>query len=104
MKNLLVWAVRHDPTGNYIPQLKTSVRGGSYVEPSADLPPRLFFSERSAKSFLGQWLRGRVEMVRRTPSSFDLYPDDDVVDMKHIPVPTRKKEEMSIVSLELNLP
>lgn len=79
-------------------------RGGSHVEPTdpAKTRPRVFHTERAAKIALNAWLKGKVVCNRgvyydheRTP---DYYEDTTIV-----PVPTRKRDEMTIVERVLDL-
>lgn len=59
--------LRHKPTGFFIPEPKSRHgRGGSHVDPvPANVGiPRLFCNERAAKSFLGQWSRGKFYCSR----------------------------------------
>src|SRR5690606_20659764 len=53
-----VFAVRHRTTGRLLPQEFT--RGGTYWDPNEESsgPPRLFYSERSARGFIIAWARG----------------------------------------------
>lgn len=58
-----VFAIRHKPSGFYLPEPEGyGGRGGSFVKPvdcSGDGPnPRIFKHMRSAKAALNQWLRG----------------------------------------------
>jgi hypothetical protein len=85
------WAVRHKPTGYYLPDRPTS---RSHVEPSADLPPRLFHKESAAKTFLNFWLKGRWRAIARNNLGDEhLRPTWD---------PSRKPGDMEIVCLELH--
>lgn len=91
-----LWVIRHKPSGNYLPNPtfgNRKGRGGSHVEPVGThiAQPRTFDSERSAKSALGHWLRGKVNCSR--------YKDDEVYEL--IPVPHRKREEMEIIPVVL---
>ena len=99
-----VWFIRHKPTGFYLPLPKGGGRGGSYVEPTDPTiePPRVFFSERAAISALGMWLLGKFYENRAYASHESTSYDD--VDRGVIPVPTRKREEMDIVGIEIELP
>ena len=91
-----LWVIRHKPTGNYLPNATFNSRkgrGGSHVEPvpAHVSQPRTFYTEKAAKSALGQWLRGKVYCFR--------YNDDEVCEL--IPQPHRIREEMEIVPVVL---
>lgn len=89
------YAIRHKKTGYYIPATHKGKggRGGSHVEPRdpSKAIPRLFPSTASAKAFLGQWLRGEIN-VRRW---------DDYEKVTVVPVPSRKKEDLEIIEINL---
>ena len=91
------FAVRQKSTGHFIPILKRGYkRGGSHSEPTPDQPPRIFPSRLSAKSFLGNWLRGIHENYFRIDHNGE---EDCGVSVK--PQPHRKKEDMEIVEFDL---
>jgi hypothetical protein len=100
--NAKVWFVRHRPTGRYLPLPRgRGGRGGSYVEPADPSvePPRPFWSKRAAQSALGLWLLGKFY-----ERSYQTYNGDYDVDAGVTPVPSRRREEMDIVCVEINLP
>lgn len=89
-----LYAIRHKPTGHFLPEPKGYAgRGGSFLEPvDCGLDhdnPRLFKSELSAKRALTAWLQGKHERV------FD--------GIAVIPVESRQKQDMEIVSFRLIL-
>lgn len=91
------YAVRHKPSGLFIPRLETGrQRGGSHLEPSADREARLFFNQISARAFLSNWLRGKHEYYSEQDyeGNFDDY-------VRVVVQPHRKKEEMEIVEFDL---
>lgn len=91
------YAVRHKPSGLFIPRLETGKRrGGSHLEPSNEREPRLFFNRISVRAFLSNWLQGKMEMhnYQDWNSEHDCYT-------KVIPQPHRKKEDMEIVEFDL---
>ena len=97
-----VWLIRHEPSGYYIPLPRgRGGRGGSYVEPSdlAQESPRLFWSERAAKSYLGLWALGKFY-----EKQYQDYEGNWDIDAGVTPVPTRNKADMRIVKLEIELP
>jgi hypothetical protein len=87
--SLDLYAIRHRPTGNWIPPRQG--RGGSHDEPKPG-QPRLFPSIRSARAFLSNWLQGVFE--RSGHQNWEGDWEDDVRIKK---VDSRKKEEMEIV-------
>lgn len=93
MKTLTLYAVRHIPTGHYIPDHKG--RRGTYVEPQADVIPRLFKQEYQAKGYLTIWLQGKIT-VRHNE-----YGEED---WDTQPIPSRKREEMEVVPVTLSYP
>ena len=118
-----VYAIRHIPTGRFMPvPTGKNGSGSSYWDPLTDshnpqitktpvdgvtvygIPlPRLFPLRRSASSALTQWLRGRhVVVTERT------HPDDGFGQSWDEPVGTavehdssRKADDMEIVAFEL---
>lgn len=94
-------AIRHKPTGFYLPEpLGRLGRGGSHVEPTADQRPRLFPTKRGAVLALGAWLKGKVHHS----SGYDSFSQEHYESTHLEPVPSRKREEMEIVEVELELP
>lgn len=90
------YAVRHKPSGLFIPRLETGKRrGGSHLEPSNAREPRLFFNKLSARAFLSNWLQGIF--VQATSTSLD----GDEPYTKVIKQPKRKKADMEIVEFDL---
>jgi len=52
-----LYALRHKPTGRFLPRPPSGRKGGSWVEPSNETP-RFFHRERDAKGFLTSWCQG----------------------------------------------
>ncbi len=88
-----LFAIREKGTDKYLPLSKLG-RGGSSLEPTpvSKAQPRLFKSERAAKSALGHWLRGELQCTR--------YEDGGEVH-KLIPKPHRIREKMEIIRVVL---
>lgn len=85
-----VFAVRHKPSGLFIPRLETGKRrGGSYLEPSTEREPRIFHSALAARAFIGAWLQGKFE------NHVDYEGEPSLLVKKQ---PHRKKHEMEIVT------
>ena len=64
-----LYAIRHKPTGFYLPEpAGRQNRGSSHTEPvdCTDERPRLFISELAARRSLIQWLRGKHQAVMDT--------------------------------------
>ena len=92
-----VYAVRQKSTGLFIPILERGkTRGGSWVEPTAERPLRVFPSRHSARSFLGNWLQG---MFKNT-YSVDHNGNEDY-GLEVIKAPHRNKNDMEIVEFDL---
>jgi protein involved in temperature-dependent protein secretion len=88
------YAVRHKPSGLFIPRLETGKRrGGSHLEPSDKREARLFFNIISARAFLSNWLQGKFVNTYTS--------DESEPYLKAIKQPHRKKEDMEIVAFEL---
>jgi hypothetical protein len=79
------YAIRHKPTGHFLPQPPHMGRGFTHTEPTDKHPPRLHSSLNSAKQALGWWLEGKANN----------YGDD--ADLRIKPVPSRKPKDMEIV-------
>ena len=91
------YAVRHKPSGLFIPRLETGKRrGGSHLEPSNKREPRLFFNRISARAFLSNWLQGTFEN-----HSYQTYEGDWDSGLRVTPQPHRRKEDMEIVEFKL---
>ena len=103
-----LYAIRHKPTGHFLPEPKGYAgRGGSFVEPvDCGLDhdnPRLFKSELSAKRALTAWLQGKHMPIKE-------HDWDDwgrnvtyTVGSDPQPVDSRRKSDMEIVSFRLML-
>lgn len=105
--SICFWAIRHKPTGHYLPEVYgRQGRGGSHVEPVSKLEqrPRMFVSKRGATSALGQWLLGKFEHISGcdsgSPDSDPEYYEETWV----VKVESRKREEMEIIELKLRIP
>ncbi len=91
------YAVRHKPSGMFIPRLETGKRrGGSFLEPTNEREPRLFFNKLSARAFLSNWLQGTFQNY--STMNYEGYEDGG---LKVTPQPHRKKDEMEIVEFDL---
>ena len=100
---LTYYVLRHKPTGDTIPYAHgRRGRGGSHVEPCNPEfdRPRLFETARTAKAFLTLWLEGKITVSR----GVDQYTGEYDENWHTEPVPTRTRETMEIVAVELALP
>lgn len=106
-----LYAVRHRPTGNYIPRpMGRGGRGGSHLEPvmpteAKETRPRFFETKRSAKIFLSSWLKGKYVADRgcnhgHPGSDWEVDYFEDVL---VVPVLSRKAEDMEIVEYCVDL-
>lgn len=100
-----LFAIRHKPTGHYLPDPDRIQWRKSHVEPvdcSGEINPRLFHTELSAKRALSAWLQGKWKADMYWESEGWEYPSYQVQD---VPVPTavphRVKEEMEVVAFNL---
>lgn len=96
-----LYAIRQKTTGFYIPEPNGRMgRGGSHVEPvdAATSRPRTFVTQLAARNFLSQWLRGK-HTISRTKDWETGHWEEDAVEVT--PVPTRIKEDMEIILVDL---
>ena len=94
----VLWAIKHKPSGHYLPRIPGK-HGGTYVEPEpVDRGRiRLFREESHAKCALKWWLAGHTYVVWFA-GSFD---EDGDADWRTKPVPGRCADDMAIVRVEL---
>lgn len=93
------FAIRHNPTGGYLPTLPRGRRNGySFSEPEKPdetNTPRLHHTLTEARIVLTVWLQGQ---------QFYSYDGDGCTSFdKLVPIPSRKREEMEIVRINLVL-
>lgn len=109
MSTIKFWLIRHKPTGGYLPEPTGRMgRGGSHVEPvmhtDTATEPRLFHTERAAKIALGTWLKGKYVAKRGSYAGGPDFIEEYYEDVEIVGVPSRKREEMEIISADLVLP
>ena len=93
---MLIFAVRHKPSGLFIPRLERGKRrGGSYLEPSNEREPRFFHNKLAARAFISNWCQGQFKTAY-SQTEYGKEPYTDVVK-----VPSRNKADMEIVAFEL---
>jgi hypothetical protein len=105
MPKMTFYAIRHKPTGGYLPMPRgRGGRGSSFMIPEKvwavnehDLcrVPLLCQTSHSAKAVLGQWLRGKHHATHHGDDDMDLTIKYDG---------KRVREDMEIVKVEFNLP
>lgn len=104
------WAIRHKPTGSFMPQSNKKRHGYTHDEPksldNSTVCPRLFGREQDAKTALSWWLKGETTMRYSGGLHTDVWgeADDDFGEDWHTePVAARKAEDFEIVSVELRI-
>lgn len=107
MSAMALWLIRHKPSGGYLPEPAGRMgRGGSHVEPQVytgdplEDRPRLFVSKLSASRALSSWLRGKVHHI----SGYDGFAGEYYEDSSLEVVPTRVREDMEIIAVDLVIP
>jgi hypothetical protein len=104
----LVYAIRHKPTGFFIPEPGRQQWRKSHVDPvdcSGDNPnPRLFATELAAKRAMSAWVQGKwgaETYWEQDGWESPAYLAQDIP--APTPVPGRNKEDMEVVSFRLEL-
>lgn len=95
------FAVRHRTTGRLLPQ--EFVRGGTYWDPNveAHAAPRLFYSEKAAKSFIIAWARGYAKKYYRESSAGPFEPPEIVESGVEYEDQGRSRDELEVVKFKL---
>lgn len=119
MKEVTRWAIRHKPTGNYLPlkwykrrRMWRSGIGHTWNEPEAGLDttyeriePRLFWEKAEAERALKAWLSGQR---KRGLNPAKIGPNDILTSDSYtthlVLTPHRKADEMEIVSVTITFP
>lgn len=100
-----MYAIRHNPTGGFIPRSTgRQGRGGSHLEPVPPAPagharPRFFETARAARIFLSGWAKGKVV----ASSGYDSFTGEYWDNLDVVPVPGRSAGDMEVVELSVNL-
>lgn len=96
------FAIRHKPTGGYLPEI-TGVRAGyTHTEPETHSVPRLFLDKAAAQRALTWWLKGATSVWRgqsSNPDSWGEYEEDWSTE----PQEHRKAEDMEVVPVLVKL-
>jgi hypothetical protein len=92
-----IYVIRNRHSKKYLPVPKgRNGRGGSHLEPTAEFRnARIMRSEKSAKSVLGMWLKGKF-----TASRYGYEDDfDEYIHLK--PQEHRHREDMEIIKITI---
>lgn len=94
------WVIRRKSDGKWLPKAEgRRGRGGTHVEPVAvPYPPRMFHTEAAAKVALTYWLQGRITVTYIKGDGWET-DDDERWDTE--PDPTRQRDDMEIVHVEI---
>ena len=101
MPTLTFYAIRHKPTGFYLPEPGGRLgRGGSHVNPTDPTiqPPRIWHNRLGARNALSMWLKGKFVASRGQDYDGEYWEDLSV-----IPAPERKAEDMEIALLTMEV-
>lgn len=107
---MIKWAIRHKPTGRFMPQASNKKHGYTHDEPvimvDSNWCPRLFGREQDAKTALTWWLKGETS-ARWTGGQYtnawgDVDDDFDYEWRTNL-VPARTVEDMEVVQLKLEV-
>lgn len=102
-----IFFVRHIKTKLYIPNpYGRQGRGGSHTEPTDPGDnARIFLSERSAKLFIGTWAKGKYVCDRGVSygNPGNDWEDDYYEEVSIIPVESRNKADMEVITREIDL-
>lgn len=100
----MYYAIKHKPTGMYLPEVINSGRGYTYTQPAslAVRIPRLFLSQRGTEQALRAWLQGEWHVHRRRRTDLpDPFGDYDEELEIQVPRVERRAEDMDIVQIML---
>ena len=98
---MIVYAIKHTPTGKFMPlkMTRSGARGWSNWNPGVrdgfDTTPRIFKDHASASKALGSWLLG--QHAYEYTQTIDDCDSCIVINYQ----PTRKREDMVIVTMTL---
>ncbi len=107
---MIKWAIRHKPTGRFLPQSNNKRHGYTHDEPDimedSNRCPRLFGREQDAKTALTWWLKGETtgRWVGGMYANVFGEADDDVdFEWDTQAVVDRKAEDMEVVQVNLEV-
>lgn len=100
--NETFYAIRHVPTGQYLPV----GAGSTWWEPkphqvNRNEPIRLFPTIRGAEACVRTWLRGRHRLTPHYAGPLSCSPSEWEPEMQIDPVPSRRAEDIEIVTIAL---
>lgn len=107
---MIKWAIRHKPTGRFMPQSSSKKHGYTHDEPTimvdSNLCPRLFGRAQDARTALTWWLKGETS-ARWTGGMYTNVWGDAADDLDYEwslhPAVDRKAEDMEVVQLKLEV-
>lgn len=108
---MIKWAIRHKPTGHFMPQSSSKRHGYTHDEPTdcgndSHWCMRLFGREQDAKTALTWWLKGETTMHYTGGMHTNAWgeADDDFGEDWHTKiVVARKAEDMEVVRMNLEI-
>lgn len=98
MNNRSFFAIRHKPSGRFLPAINSY--GFTRTEPSASDPPRLFVRKGSATQALDWWLEG--ESFEEVMENLDTPTPERHIRIRTLKRPNRRREDMEIVVVGLS--
>lgn len=107
---MIRWAIRHKPTGRFLPQSSSKRHGYTHDEPAimedSNICPRLFGRVQDAKTALTWWLKGET-MGKWVGGSylnvFGEHDDDFDFEWSTQAREDRKAEDMEVVEIMLGV-
>jgi hypothetical protein len=108
---MIKWAIRHKPTGNFMPQSNSKRHGYTHDEPMQMVDshwcPRLFGRKQDASTALTWWLKGETTMCYSGGHYQNVFGewDDDFGENwnTYAPEVERKAEDMEVVQIKLEV-
>lgn len=91
-----MFAIKHKPTGTYLPLRRGNRRGSTYVNVGDTGMPHLFPTKRAATHSLRWWLKGEARVT-----IYQDYSGDRVDQWETISKPERKASDMEVVEVNL---
>jgi hypothetical protein len=106
---MIKWAIRHKPTGRFMPQSSSKRHGYTHDEPvrmDSNWCPRLFGRKQDASTALTWWLKGETMgkwVGGQFTNAFGDIDDDMDYEMHTVVCVDRKGEDMEVVQLKLEV-
>jgi hypothetical protein len=98
MKSPSLYAIRHKPTGRFLPRPPSGQKGGTWVEPTSDKIPRFFNKPSVARGFLSIWCKGPLVRAKSVDWETGLDEVDIKPDLTQAKEP-RVKEDFEVVEI-----